>query len=297
MELFPSTDEETWEFIKRQIDDSDYYLVVIAGRYGSLASDGLSFTEKEYDYARETKKPVLAFVHADRSKIVAGKTELEPGSRAKLDEFIRKVKEKPLVSSYLTAHELGALVLASIIDLKERRPGTGFVRADQAADFKKYAQLLEENAILRGQVAALEKLKQTPFPDGDLPLALKLRLRTGKAVPDETIEVSPTWSEIFLALAELIIRGISEEVTLSYELRQRLAGNARRGKRVEWADDNWEDFMRMKMKLFGRGLVKFEKLHVDGRLHREWHLTEEGQRQYAALTDIRDSRPKAMVTG
>jgi len=65
MELFPSADEDTWDFIKSKILDSDYYLVIVAGRYGSEASDGMSFTEKEYDYAREVKKPVIAFVHGD----------------------------------------------------------------------------------------------------------------------------------------------------------------------------------------------------------------------------------------
>jgi hypothetical protein len=59
MEIFGSADEETWEFIKRQVAECDYYVVVIADRYGSTAADGLSYTEKEYDYAREITKPVL----------------------------------------------------------------------------------------------------------------------------------------------------------------------------------------------------------------------------------------------
>src|SRR5712691_2977452 len=63
MELFPSADEETWTFIQKQIEDSDYYIVVVAGRYGALAPDGKSYTEKEYDYAREIKKHVISFIH------------------------------------------------------------------------------------------------------------------------------------------------------------------------------------------------------------------------------------------
>jgi hypothetical protein len=62
MELFPSADDDQWDFIKREIDSSDYYVVIIAGKYGSLANDGLSYTEKEYDYAVEIKKPVMAFL-------------------------------------------------------------------------------------------------------------------------------------------------------------------------------------------------------------------------------------------
>jgi hypothetical protein len=35
-----------WDFIKSQIDDADHYVVVVAGKYGSVAADGMSFTEK-----------------------------------------------------------------------------------------------------------------------------------------------------------------------------------------------------------------------------------------------------------
>jgi hypothetical protein len=39
MELFPAADEEQWLFIRKVIDDCDYYLLVIGGRYGSTTSD------------------------------------------------------------------------------------------------------------------------------------------------------------------------------------------------------------------------------------------------------------------
>jgi hypothetical protein len=96
MELFGSADEETWEFIKRQIEVCDYYVLVIADKYGSTAPDGLSYTEKEYDYAREIGKPVLAFVHGDRGTIPRAKTETDPGQRVKLEGFIEKVRRSPV---------------------------------------------------------------------------------------------------------------------------------------------------------------------------------------------------------
>ena len=67
MELFPAADEEQFEYIKKLIDESDYYVVIIAGRYGSLADDGLSYTEKEYDYAIE-KKDSRAGVFAQKPR-------------------------------------------------------------------------------------------------------------------------------------------------------------------------------------------------------------------------------------
>ena len=84
MELFGSANEETWDFIQRQIAECDYYVAIIADRYGSAAPDGLSYTEKEYDYAIEIKKPVLAFVHGDRGSIPRDKTESDPKKRPKL---------------------------------------------------------------------------------------------------------------------------------------------------------------------------------------------------------------------
>ena len=41
MELFPAADEEQFAYIKKLIDESDYYVVIIAGRY---ASTGIFFS-------------------------------------------------------------------------------------------------------------------------------------------------------------------------------------------------------------------------------------------------------------
>ena len=39
MELFPASNKPQWEFIKSVIDESDFYLVIVAGRYGSEGTD------------------------------------------------------------------------------------------------------------------------------------------------------------------------------------------------------------------------------------------------------------------
>jgi len=36
MELFPAADDDSLTLIKSVIDDSDYYLVILGGRYGTL---------------------------------------------------------------------------------------------------------------------------------------------------------------------------------------------------------------------------------------------------------------------
>ena len=90
MELFPAADEEQFEFIKREIASSDYYVVIIAGRYGSVDNDGVSFTEKEYDYAKERGKPILAFLHRDIGKLIGDKLESTDEAKENLRAFRAK---------------------------------------------------------------------------------------------------------------------------------------------------------------------------------------------------------------
>src|SRR6266404_1558090 len=100
MELFPSADDEQWEFIKREIDSSDYYVVIVAGKYGSLAPDGQSFTEKEYDYAVSLGKPVMGFLVKDLSELKGVKLEEDAGKKLQLRSFREKVKRGKLVKFY-----------------------------------------------------------------------------------------------------------------------------------------------------------------------------------------------------
>jgi hypothetical protein len=45
MELFPATNEEQWDLIKDVIDECDYYVLILGGRYGSLDSDNMGYME------------------------------------------------------------------------------------------------------------------------------------------------------------------------------------------------------------------------------------------------------------
>jgi len=65
-ELFPSSGQSHWEYIRRTIDECDYYIVIVGALYGSVdPNSGKSFTELEYEYALKIKKPILAFLIKD----------------------------------------------------------------------------------------------------------------------------------------------------------------------------------------------------------------------------------------
>ena len=96
MENWPAMDAEQMEAIKQIIDESDYYVVISAGKYGSVSPDtGLSYTEMEYDYAVETGKPIIRLLHRDPFGALKGsQIESKVGVRKKLEAFHEKLKTR-----------------------------------------------------------------------------------------------------------------------------------------------------------------------------------------------------------
>ena len=129
MELFPAADDDAWTLIKRVIDESDYYILILAGRYGSLSDKGIGYTEMEYRYALEKGKPVVSFIHGDPNSIPKKKLELGEDGQQRLEVFRRLVQRK-LTKTWTSPSELAAVVGRSIEALKRDRPSVGWVRAD-----------------------------------------------------------------------------------------------------------------------------------------------------------------------
>lgn len=151
MELFPAADEEQWSLIKRVIDECDYYIIICAGRYGSVAPNGLSYTEMEYRYALETGKPTLAFLHKTPQSIQAAKCEQTDEGRAKLIAFRSSVSQK-LCKFWESPAELGSVVSRSVVKLIKQQPGIGWVRSNELIDGAAAAEVLR----LRRQIEDLE---------------------------------------------------------------------------------------------------------------------------------------------
>lgn len=95
MEQFHAAPTSQWNVITKMIDECDFYLLVIGSRYGSIDDEtGLSYTEKEYNYAKAKKLPVLVLIK--KSSAIA-ESEKDTGDdkydkMRKLDEFRDRVK-------------------------------------------------------------------------------------------------------------------------------------------------------------------------------------------------------------
>ena len=133
MELFPASGDSSVDYIKRVVDESDYYIIIIAGRYGSVASDtGISFTELEYNYARKSGKPILAFIKNDTNEI--SESDIDPETLSKLERFKSMVLSSHLCKFYDTPSDLGAAVATSLIAMIKNEPAAGWVKNDNVTE-------------------------------------------------------------------------------------------------------------------------------------------------------------------
>lgn len=215
MEYFPAANEDQWTYIASLIDDCDYYVVIVGGRYGSTDAHGVSYTQKEYEYAVSKGIPVIAFLHGEPGKIASAKTERTQTGREKLEEF-RRLCYKRLCKEWTTLHELGAVVSRSLTQLIKRNPRSGWVRADALASEEASREILELRRTVERQREDLEKLQfiapagAERLAQGDERIGVECKLtlrKNGSERGDldrllrlsQVVEV--TWDELLMAFA------------------------------------------------------------------------------------------------
>ena len=240
MELFPASDETSWQLIKDVIDASDYHLLLVGGRYGSTDEAGLSYTEREYDYAVQCRKPVLAFLHENPDALPRQSTDTDKAAWEKLLEFRERLKKTHAVVMWQSSEHLKAKVIVSIISAIKRHPAIGWVRADQVPSGGTLAEML----ALKNHVADLEKeLKEESlvpppgterFEQGDDPVVISGEFRIGHGEFDvlgprmHPTAVALTWNEIFAGVAPTMISEASQEALYS-AFRRLFEEKSRRG--------------------------------------------------------------------
>lgn len=125
MELFPAINEEQFEYIKQVIDDTDYYVIILGGMYGTIAPDGKSYTEKEYDYAVEKNK-VIIVLEKENPQV----RESDDDRVVMFANFHKKIIEKGLYNSWDTMQDLSSKFTASLDNAISEFPKQGWIRCN-----------------------------------------------------------------------------------------------------------------------------------------------------------------------
>lgn len=271
MELFPAADEDQWNLIRGVIDECDYYLVILGGRYGSLGPDGIGYTEMEYQYAVESKKPVIGFLHKDPDSLPKKKTEQTQSGQKRFQKFREFVKQKPC-KFWETPQELGSVASRSLIMLQRKNPGIGWVRGDMVPDQEAVKEILE----LRKQIDTLKSeltSSRTVAPPGTEELAqgedeFIISYKTSSSKNHQDFKWTPslktTWNEIFYHVSPLMINEASEwdleralsEFVKNYGVTELAKTDKGKGHDFGYTRISDEDFQTIKIQLRALGLIR-----------------------------------------
>lgn len=130
MEMFQASDDSQWELIKNVISSCDYYIVIIAGRYGSVHPiTQKSYTQMEYEYASMIGIPIIAFLYNNIENLPLNKIEQKRKNQKKLQQF-RELTQNKMVKFWSNKSELASAVSRSMYKIFKTHPQNGWVRSD-----------------------------------------------------------------------------------------------------------------------------------------------------------------------
>ena len=245
MELFPATDEDAWTLIKSVIDDSDYYLLVVGGKYGSIdAVDDVGFTEKEFDYAISIGKPVMAFLHGSPESLRVKRSETSEDMQQRLAAFRSKVEATKHVKFWTSSEDLAGKVAVSLNKLVRQYPAVGWVRGDVPASVEMLAQLGLARERIDELAAELARVQAAPPPgteglaQGEDAVSLDVTARgsfakkgnLGLVRPSVPIIYETTWDDLLGAVAPAMLVDAEQESVrgaLQRAAGERMAAHAR----------------------------------------------------------------------
>lgn len=278
MELFPASNTDQWSHIEKVISESDYYIVIVAGRYGSCGEDGISYTEREFGYAKKAGIPILSFIHQDIASIPEPKRDA--GEKLKqLNSFREIIKQDHLCKFWKNEAELVSGILIGLGNLIQSNPGVGWIRGDEVIDPTEMLAIQKENDELR---KSLEIQKTEPIFKDIAPLSstVTFSYKHTYSGPVTTATATVTW--------EAILRFIGPELfapKYDYLFDQLVQSFIKKTTRSGTVYDYNEIAAKIKMQFFAMGIIKESGrvMMKSGGHATNWELTPQGRMVVAQL--------------
>lgn len=315
MEAFPANNSTPFELIQRMIDDSDYYILIIGGRYGSLSENGISYTEMEYDYASEKKKQILCFIHSSPADLAIKNVDTKNALSKKLEKFKQKAS-KHIVKHWSNKFDLKSYVLSSLSIAFQLNPMPGWIKLKEEYDQSflvklnelqskynelqdKYIQLKEKSLIDTGIDVEKynQKIKLEFFISSNDNFGNDRAINPKR---DKLHEIEFTYLELLFGLSDTILSLNSEYIIaakISSLIFNMLQGTPQYEAllKKENADKIADNFFTITLKTYKRIKIQFvsfgwieldyiNRLHADYNNHRyesiseAWRLSTLGKR-------------------
>lgn len=297
MELFAAGDESQLEVIRRWIDDSDVYMLILGGRYGSIESaTGLSYTELEYDYAVQKGMPFFALVLSEdainEKSLVVINEHRETTNLEQYGKFRNKVLSK--ISRVVEdCKDIKISILESIRNLEHRYKLQGWIRSSELKDvsplMSQLSTLADENTRLKKELS--ERPANSKIADGvelaglddETSVTIKYERWSNRVSYKEKKTIPLTWGELFGLFAPELLSGKADEYMQGYIARQILGiDSAISAQVVE------QDFQTIKVHLMALGLLDTQySATVKGGAALFWNLTPAGKKMMMHLRAVK----------
>jgi len=212
MEQFSADDDEQWQIIQETIQQTDYYICIIGHRYGTVAKDGLSYTEKEWNYAKELAIPIMTFVRDRNAATTPQERDSDAAAIQKLDAFIEKAKADKMVDFWSHAKDLEAKVVTALFKAFSRKPRPGWIRPESERVAEEMAVLIEENRSLRNQIDRLSAQATNSRPafklsfNGKPDLSLTTLARAELKLTSRPLVEQILWESVATELKEFLTK-------------------------------------------------------------------------------------------
>ncbi len=167
MELFKAGASQ-WQTITRWIDESDIYLLILGGRYGTLNKiEDKSYTQLEYEYALSKGIPVFALVLTDNFLVKKEKNKkdkkleiYESENKEKYESFKKFVLSK-IVEFVDDEKDIKLAISNNIIEIADNKNLIGWTKGDDIENsiiaLRENNRLIKENNKLKEKINNLKE--------------------------------------------------------------------------------------------------------------------------------------------
>ena len=161
MELFKAGNTSQLETIYKWIDNSDVYMLILGGRYGSIEEKtGKSYTQLEYEYAIKKGLPVFSVVLRNdfinkKSELLGEESTVEKANISQYNDFKDLVMSKT-VREVSDCKDIMLAVHTTLKDFMEEYEFVGWVRSN---DTELNADLLNQLNDMNKAISTLKEEK------------------------------------------------------------------------------------------------------------------------------------------
>ena len=223
------------ETIRRWIDESDVYMLILGGRYGTIdQKTALSYTELEYDYAVSKNKPFFAVVITNNALDAKVKSEGKDVLEGEYPKELKAFREKALskISSFFSdTKDIKLAVHETLADFQQRHEFTGWIPGNEGVDptplLEEIRSLQKERDDLKKQLSIVKvnsenslKKSTSKWPEDELHEALsalrEMEVST-KIFNTEGNEAATRYpvDRLFDAMRDSLISGVTNRINSS----------------------------------------------------------------------------------